>query len=105
MLELGESSAELHREAGRFIAGQKIDLLVGVRGMAREIVAGAIEAGLAGDKALFCDAPEEAGELLANECKPGDVVLVKGSRGVRMEKAVEVLKRRLGPGQVEQKVT
>lgn len=105
MLELGESSADLHREAGRFIAGQKIDLLVGVRGMAREIVAGAVAADLAGDKALFCDTPEEAGELLAVECRQGDVVLVKGSRGVRMEKAVEVLKRRLGIDQVQQKVT
>ena len=46
MLELGATGAELHREAGRQIAALGIDLLIGVRGLAREIVAGAREAGM-----------------------------------------------------------
>jgi UDP-N-acetylmuramoyl-tripeptide--D-alanyl-D-alanine ligase len=89
MLELGNLSAALHRQVGRHTAQRGIDLLVGVRGAAREIVAGALEAGFPQDAAWFFEDPEEAGSLVRAQARPGDAVLFKGSRGVRLERALE----------------
>jgi UDP-N-acetylmuramoyl-tripeptide--D-alanyl-D-alanine ligase len=93
MLELGERGPELHREAGRKIKMLGIDLLIGVRGLASEIVAGAVEAGMAQDAAVFCQSPEEAGSLVEKAVRRGDLVLVKGSRGVKTEIVVQRLKQ------------
>jgi UDP-N-acetylmuramoyl-tripeptide--D-alanyl-D-alanine ligase len=94
MLELGPAGEELHRQAGQHIAEKKIDVLLGVKGPAKAMV----EAGqLAGMRAEFVATPEEAGEWLAREARDGDVVLMKASRGVKLEKALEVWKtRRVG---------
>jgi UDP-N-acetylmuramoyl-tripeptide--D-alanyl-D-alanine ligase len=93
MLELGPAGAEMHRAAGQHIAEKKIDVLVGVRGMAQAIVDGARPAGT---EAEFVATPEEAGEWLARETRDGDVVLLKASRGVKLEKALETWKARRG---------
>jgi UDP-N-acetylmuramoyl-tripeptide--D-alanyl-D-alanine ligase len=89
MLELGPAGAEMHRAAGQHIAEKKIDVLVGVRGLARGMVEGARQAGA---HAEFVTSPEEAGEWLARETRDGDVVLLKASRGVKLEKALETWK-------------
>ncbi|MFL6212727.1 MAG: UDP-N-acetylmuramoyl-tripeptide--D-alanyl-D-alanine ligase [Blastocatellia bacterium] len=98
MLELGVTGADLHREAGRQIAALGVDLLIGVRGLAAEIVAGAREAGMANLAAIFCTTPDEAADVLQREAREGDLILVKGSRGVRTEIVVERLKKQ-GRGQ------
>jgi UDP-N-acetylmuramoyl-tripeptide--D-alanyl-D-alanine ligase len=90
MLELGAAGEELHRRAGRHIAEKKIDTLVGVRGLGMEMVEGAKAGGI---QAEFVSGPEEAGEWLAREARDGDVVLLKASRGVKLEKALETWKR------------
>ena len=90
MLELGPSAADLHRQAGEHIAGQKIDVLLGVRGLAQEIVAAAQSR----VRADFVATPEQAGEWLAHEARDGDVVLLKASRGVKLERALETWKSR-----------
>ncbi len=90
MLELGPAGEEMHRRAGEHIAEKKIDALVGVRGLAQAMVEGARKAGT---PAEFVTTPEEAGEWLAREARDGDVVLLKASRGVKLEKALEVWKR------------
>jgi len=92
MLELGPDEAALHKDAGREIAGCGIDLLWGVRGLAREIVAGANEAGLSATK-FFKSSDEVAAELI-DEVKEGDLILVKGSRGVATDKVVKALRER-----------
>jgi len=92
MLELGPDEASLHRDAGKEIAGSGVDLLWGVRGLAREIVAGANEAGLSVTK-FFNSSDEVAAELI-NEVKEGDLILVKGSRGVATDKVVKALRER-----------
>ncbi|MFN0119525.1 MAG: UDP-N-acetylmuramoyl-tripeptide--D-alanyl-D-alanine ligase [Blastocatellia bacterium] len=93
MLELGEQGAALHRQAGRDIARAGVDRVIGVRGLARELVAGAAETDTRfANQALFVETPEKAGELLAAESRPGDLILVKGSRGVRTEKTVAKLR-------------
>ena len=97
MLELGERGSALHRQCGREIAAMGIELLIGVRGLASELVAGAIEYSDASAKlAKFCETPEEAAEELINKTVKGDLILVKGSRGVRTEKVVEKLKAAFG---------
>jgi len=87
MLELGATADDLHRRCGEHIAQRGIDVLIGVRGLARHMVAAARQAGL---RAEFLETPEQAGEWLAREFRPGDVVLLKASRGVRLEQALEV---------------
>lgn len=93
MLELGPTGAALHRETGRRVAGLGIDLLIGVRGLARELVAGACEGGMSQEFATFCESPQQAAELVAREARAGDLILVKGSRGVKTEAVVERLKQ------------
>ncbi len=90
MLELGPSAAELHRRCGRYLAQRKIDLLVGVRGEAQHLVEGAAEEKI---PAQFLASPEDAGRWLAENVRPGDLVLLKASRGVRLEKALEEWKK------------
>jgi UDP-N-acetylmuramoyl-tripeptide--D-alanyl-D-alanine ligase len=92
MLELGAGSAELHREAGRAaVASGKLSWIIGVRGDAESFVHGAIEAGHPAAQAKFCVSSEEAGEFIQKLMKRGDLLLVKGSRGVKMERIVEAL--------------
>jgi UDP-N-acetylmuramoyl-tripeptide--D-alanyl-D-alanine ligase len=93
MLELGETGPALHRETGNQIARLGVDLLIGVRGLAEHMVAGAIEAGLARERAIFCDTPEEAARALESRAREGDLILVKGSRGVKTEIVVQQMKR------------
>jgi UDP-N-acetylmuramoyl-tripeptide--D-alanyl-D-alanine ligase len=97
MLELGPSGPALHRERGRALAG-RVDVVVGVGPLAREIVDGAREAGLPAEALLhFASAPEAAaaaGEIV----RQGDAVLVKASRGVRLEAVVDALVSRFGEG-------
>jgi len=95
MLELGPSAAEIHRETGKRIANAGVDMLIGVRGFGRELVEGARKAGLM--DAEFAEDSEAAGTLLCGRIGPGDVVLVKGSRGVRTEKVVEALLKEFTP--------
>ena len=87
MLELGPAGEEMHRRAGEHIAGKKIDMLIGVRGLAEPMVEAARSAGM---QAEFVATSEEAGEWLAREAGEGDVVLLKASRGVKLEKALEI---------------
>ncbi len=89
MLELGENEAAIHRETGAKIAAGGIDILYGVRGLASELILGATQNGLRETK-TFANSTE-AGDFLINEIKAGDLVLVKGSRGVRTEKVIEKL--------------
>src|ERR1700690_1466251 len=93
MLELGPAGDDLHRQAGQYIARQKIDLLLGVRGQAQWMVEAASQAGM---RAEFVATPEEAGEWLAREARDGDVVLMKASRGVKLEKALEKWQQKSG---------
>jgi UDP-N-acetylmuramoyl-tripeptide--D-alanyl-D-alanine ligase len=88
MLELGPSGEELHRRSGQYMSEKGIDILVGVRGLAQRMVEAASRAGM---KAEFVATPEEAGEWLVRETRDGDLVLLKASRGVRLERALEAV--------------
>jgi UDP-N-acetylmuramoyl-tripeptide--D-alanyl-D-alanine ligase len=79
MLELGPAGPELHRVCGERMRASGVDFVVGVRGLAKEF------------GGIFCDSPKQAGEWLASELRPGDMVLLKASRGVKLEVALESL--------------
>ena len=92
MLELGPDEAALHREAGREIANAGVNVLWGVRGLALQMIAGASEVGLA--ETRFFETSDEAARALVKEVREGDLVLVKGSRGVATDKIVEAIRAR-----------
>jgi UDP-N-acetylmuramoyl-tripeptide--D-alanyl-D-alanine ligase len=70
------------------MAARGVDVVIGVRGLAEALVHGVVQAG--GD-ALFVATPEEAGAWLKENLRPGDAVLLKASRGVRLERALSSL--------------
>ena len=91
MLELGHTELDLHRDVGRFAAGAGLSLLVcfGVR--AKALGEGAHEAGLAADSIEYVEDAQEAVHLVQSRARPEDVVLVKGSRGMKMERISDAL--------------
>ena len=93
MLELGPAGEAMHRQSGQHMAGQNIDCLIGVRGLAEPMVEAARAAGI---QAEFVATPEEAGEWLIRETRDGDVVLLKASRGVKLERALEKWSQAVG---------
>jgi UDP-N-acetylmuramoyl-tripeptide--D-alanyl-D-alanine ligase len=101
MRELGAASPMLHREAGIFTAKTaKVDWIIGVEGDAKEIVEGAVSAGIPRARTKFFSSSEDAATFLEEFIAPGDVLLVKGSRGVKMERIVEaLLGRYASPGE------
>jgi UDP-N-acetylmuramoyl-tripeptide--D-alanyl-D-alanine ligase len=86
MLELGPTGPELHRSSGEHMAARGIDILIGVRGLAKEMVDAARTKGMVAE---FVTTSEEAGDWLARHTRPGDAVLLKASRGVKLERALE----------------
>ena len=106
MLELGPASAELHREAGRAAGSTgELEWIIGVQGDAENFIRGAVEAGHPAAQAKFCATSAEAGSFLGNLIERGDVLLVKGSRGVKMERIVEALDSRFARVQAEPAAT
>ena len=89
MLELGDQSESLHEACGRAAAAAGVDLLVTIGGpAARRLGEAAVAAGLTGTSVLHAATSGEAAELVAGLVGAGDLVLVKGSRGVRTEAVV-----------------
>jgi UDP-N-acetylmuramoyl-tripeptide--D-alanyl-D-alanine ligase len=95
MLELGPSGEAMHRDCGQLMGNYGVDFVLGVRGLARFIVEGAESAKVS---AQFVGTPEEAGEWLQRNVRPGDLVLLKASRGVRLERALDTWISRAGSG-------
>ena len=88
MLELGREAEALHAACGAAAAHTGINIVVGVRGLARHLVDAAQKAGA---EVVFHDSAESAGRWLRENLRRGDAVLLKGSRGVRLEKALDAL--------------
>lgn len=89
MLELGEMGPKLHSDCGKAAAEADLDLVIGVRGNAQHLAAAACTGGVA---SLFLPDAEAAGVWMRSHLRAGDVVLVKGSRGVHLERAIEIAK-------------
>ena len=94
MLELGEFTEEAHRQLGKRVAQLPIDLLLAIGEKAPVVVESAIREGMAHEQAKVVESHSEVVSILRETSHEGDWILVKGSRGMRMEKVVEGLKNR-----------
>ena len=88
MLELGDWAERSHRQVGNKVGELGIDLLAAVGEQAEVIAAAATDAGVASAAVHCFDSPDAAGRWLAEQLRPGDAVLVKGSRSVHMERTI-----------------
>ncbi|GAC1355784.1 MAG: UDP-N-acetylmuramoyl-tripeptide--D-alanyl-D-alanine ligase [Acidobacteriaceae bacterium] len=88
MLELGVEGEAMHRRCGARMAAHGVDVVLGVRGMSAELVRAAREAGA---ESVFVETPEEAGAWMREHVRGDDAVLLKASRGVRLERALSAL--------------
>jgi UDP-N-acetylmuramoyl-tripeptide--D-alanyl-D-alanine ligase len=90
MLELGPQSEQLHRDVGRAVGDAGIDRLYATGNFAAAMIQGAMGGGMGGD-CIFSGAKTDIIDRLLEELAPGDLVLVKGSRGMAMEQVVEAI--------------
>lgn len=93
MLELGDYSREGHLSVGRKAAESGTDLLIALGPQAKDIAEGALEGGMNRKSVVWFASKEEARTELVSLLKPGDTVLVKASRGMRLEEVIDWLKR------------
>lgn len=91
MLELGSYTETGHQEVGAAAAEYGVDYLITVGEMSRDMVRGAIKKGLGKNNCFNFPTSTEAGKFLQQQIGPGDLILVKGSQGVRMERVVKEL--------------
>ena len=89
MLELGNRSAAEHYRIGR-IAAAKVDMLYTYGTNSERMVSGAITGGMKQKFVEHFDTHEDLAHMLKMRARPGDVILFKGSRGMRMEKALSL---------------
>ena len=89
MLELGSEARDMHREIGAYLVEQGIGHLIAAGGLGREISEGARHAGMASSQIVDVPDATAAGQALKILAKKGDVILVKGSRGMKMEQVVD----------------
>jgi UDP-N-acetylmuramoyl-tripeptide--D-alanyl-D-alanine ligase len=94
MLELGESQISFHHEAGKHVKRHSWDLLITVGCLSRHMAEGALQAGMKDAQIASFENSDEAANHVASLLEAGDLVLVKGSRGIRTDKIVESLKKR-----------
>jgi UDP-N-acetylmuramoyl-tripeptide--D-alanyl-D-alanine ligase len=97
MLELGPTGPAMHHAAGQALAG-RVDAVVGVGALAKEIVEGAREAGIPVASLHHFRVAADAVAALPDLVRPGDAVLVKASRGVKLEAVVDAIAARFGEG-------
>jgi UDP-N-acetylmuramoyl-tripeptide--D-alanyl-D-alanine ligase len=106
MLELGPTSSELHRQAGRAAAETgKLDWIIGVQGNGESFVRGAIDAGQPAERTQFFASSADAAGFVRDLVARGDMLLVKGSRGVKMERIVEALDQKFSRANPEPAAT
>lgn len=94
MLELGEQANNLHEELGVYVAQKRIDILVAVGQQAAYLAQGALLSGMEKEKIKHFDNNEQATDFLSEVAQAGDCVLLKGSRGMRLEEVLTQFKER-----------
>ncbi len=93
MLELGENEVEYHIQAGRQVAESGWDILVTVGILSQHMAEGALSSGMQADQIFSFKSSEEAAEEILHLLQEGDLILVKSSRKIEIEKIVERLKK------------
>jgi len=95
MGELGDTARGAHREAGQQVAALGIDLLFALGERSDDVAAGAVAAGMPPERVCVCRDHEDVAARVSEILEPGDCVLVKGSRAMKMERVVELLSARV----------
>jgi UDP-N-acetylmuramoyl-tripeptide--D-alanyl-D-alanine ligase len=95
MLELGPQAPELHRQAGHSVARCSVDGLVTVGEGGNYIGQGAEEKGFPEEMITHFESSQEAAEFLSEQLAPGEFLLVKGSRGVAMDRIIRKLEEKI----------
>jgi UDP-N-acetylmuramoyl-tripeptide--D-alanyl-D-alanine ligase len=91
MLELGAGAVAMHKEVGEFVAQQGIDQLVACGELGQSFAEGAEQAGFDRARIVLADDATAAAAAVKAMVKPGDVVLVKASRGMKLEQVAQAL--------------
>ena len=89
ILELGKNSEEEHRKVGNYLVKSRIDKLIVVGERSRDIARGAKNAGMKKNNIFHFSNTDLAGRFIQERIKQGDLILIKGSQGMRMEKIVK----------------
>ncbi len=89
MLELGGVTEKKHTEIGKYVAKIKVDLLITKGEAARDIAKGALKFGMSQEKIFSFSNNEQVGRFLQERISPNDLILVKGSQGMRLEQVVK----------------
>jgi UDP-N-acetylmuramoyl-tripeptide--D-alanyl-D-alanine ligase len=92
MLELGNTSDQLHFECGSYAVSRGLDIVIGIQGAAHEIVRAAAQSGMSKSQTHFFADAGAAMDFVKDLLRPGDLMLVKGSRSVHTEKIVQNLR-------------
>ncbi len=96
MWELGDEGRRAHREIGERVASLGPDLLVTIGDLGEDIAAGALGAGMTDAVVRVCATHREAADAVLENRRAGDVVLVKGSRGMKMEEVIRLIRGATG---------
>ena len=92
MFELGRRAKYFHREIGKLVTNSRIDKLITVGRLSSQTALAARESGMKAESICDCPSTGKAADLLMKITRPGDTVLIKGSRAMGMERIVENLK-------------
>lgn len=92
MLELGKEAEALHYSCGAWAARRGMDIVVAVQGAAKELALGAVAAGMPESQVHFFTEVNPASDFISRNVQDGDLLLVKGSRGVHLEKMIQALR-------------
>jgi UDP-N-acetylmuramoyl-tripeptide--D-alanyl-D-alanine ligase len=101
MLELGEKTFNFHYQLGKEVSLCKIDVLISVGEFALHTAKGAEEGGMSEENIFIFDTTEKACQMILEFLKPRDTLLIKGSRKMRMETIIDILKLKFAANEAE----
>ncbi len=104
MLELGQEAVQAHLEAGMWVGGLQPRVFVGMGQYADTMMEGAREAGLPGESLVTVQGPEEMAQAIEQHMRPGDVILLKGSRKMRLDKVVDSIRQKAKGSRPEERL-
>ena len=96
MLELGEEAEQAHFEAGQWVGSIDPKLFVAIGQYAEQMADGARRGGLSSQAIMKVHNPEEMASAIEHRMQPGDVILLKASRKIELDKVREILEGRRG---------
>lgn len=94
MLEMGQYSEKAHKDVGSFVKENNVDILITIGKYSKFILEGAIESGISRENTFLCNTNKDVVSLINTIIQEKDLILIKGSRGMKMEEIVQSLQER-----------